>query len=196
MAHRDEAQWRSSGRPEVGEGGRGGADRQGHRHRDRGAQHYGPCGGVAEGASTGRQGQEYGWSWALRQGWASPYLFKRKDPVDKENRVLGYLAYLGWLEGSAAAIKQVVFAIKDAHKRAGHGDPTADMHRVWMLVSSVERHAVRKLRRLGVTVDMLQWLGAYMAEGEQAPGEVRVDCRMLQAAMSTAWFFMRACTMR
>ena len=129
-------------------------------------------------------------TWAKRQGWGTPFLSRTEDPVGRENKLLGYLGYMGWLGSSSATLKQIIFAVKDAHKRAGHGDPTNEMHRLWIVVNSLERNAVKRPRRLGVTVEMLRWLGKLMQEGEGDPGGVRVDCRMVTATMSLAWFFM------
>ena len=128
--------------------------------------------------------------WSRRQGWLSPYLDHKGDPIQNENKVLGYLGYLGWLGTSSATMKQAVFAIKDAHKRAGHGDTTTKMHRLWIVLNSLEKHSVKRPRRLGVTVQMLKWLGKQLMAGAEAIGELKVDCRMIQAALLTAWFFM------
>lgn len=63
--------------------------------------------------------------------------------------MLGYLDYLGWLGTSVATMKQAVFAIKDARKRAGHGDLTNRMHRLWIVLNSMERQTLKKPTRLG-----------------------------------------------
>ena len=89
-----------------------------------------------------------------------------------------------------ATLKQAIFAIKDAHKRAGHGDATGKMHRLWIVVNSLERMSVKRPRRLGVTVPMLKWIGNHLRGGAESFGELRIDCRMLEAALLTAWFFM------
>ena len=128
--------------------------------------------------------------WSRRQGWPSPYLSNKEDQVVNENKVLGYLGYLGWLGTSVATLKQAVFALKDAHKCAGYGDSTGKMRRLWIVLTSLERNTVKKPRRLGVTVPMLKWIGKTLEDGHQGLGELRVDCRMLQAALLTAWFFM------
>eukprot|EP00435_Cladocopium_sp_Y103_P032360 s4058_g8.t1 len=128
--------------------------------------------------------------WARRQGWLSPYLNYKDDAVINENKLLGYLGYLGWLGTSVASLKLAVFAIKDAHKRAGHGDATGKMHRLWIVLNSLERTAPKKPRRLGVTVPMLKWVGEHLEEGCNSFGELRIDCRMLKAALLTAWFYM------
>ena len=128
--------------------------------------------------------------WSKRQGWLTPYLSSREDPVLNENKLLGYLGYLGWLGTSVATLKQAVFAIKDAHKRAGHGDSTGKMHRLWIVLNSLDRQSVKKPRRLGVTIPMLRWIGEHLQGGANSLGELKVDCRMLQGALLTAWFFM------
>lgn len=58
--------------------------------------------------------------WSRRQKWLTPYL-DQADPLENENKLLGYMGYMGWLGTSVASLKQAVFAIKDARKRAGHG---------------------------------------------------------------------------
>ena len=119
------------------------------------------------------------------------YLSTMSDPVENENKLLGYLGYLGWLGTSVATLKRAVFAIKDAHKRAGHGDATGKMHRLWIVLNSlVERNAARRPRRLGVTVPMLKWIGNQFAEGARAQGELKINSQMIVAALLTAWFFM------
>ena len=128
--------------------------------------------------------------WARRQGWLTPYLDHKADSVSNENRILGYIGYLGWLGTSVASLKQAIFAIKDGHKRAGYGDATSRMHRLWIVLNALERQAVKRPRRLGVTVPMLKWVGEHLEGGATAYGELKVDCRMLQAALLTAWFFM------
>ena len=77
--------------------------------------------------------------WANCQGWLSPYLSPKDEAILNKNKVLGYLGYLGWLGSSAASLKLTVFAIKDARKRAGHGDMTGRMHlnRLWIVLSSL-----------------------------------------------------------
>ena len=97
---------------------------------------------------------------------------------------------MGWLGTSVATLKQAVFAIKDAHKRAGHGDATGKMHRLWIVINSLERSSEKRPRRLGVTVSMLKWIGSRFEEGSQDRGELKVNCRMIVAALLTAWFFM------
>ena len=145
-------------------------------------------------AESTRRAYQSAWGkwcdWSRRQGWQSPYLSLKDDPVTNENKVLGYLGFLGWLGTSVATLKQAVFAFKDAHKRAGYGDATGKMHRLWIVLNSLERNSVKKPRRLGVTAPMLRWIGQSLEEGSQSFGELKVDCRMLQAALLTAWFFM------
>ena len=143
-----------------------------------------------------RQGSQYGKSlsraWAKRQGWHTEYLNYKEDPVENENKVLTFVGYMGWLGASAATLKQAIFALKDAHKRAGCGDPTEKMHRLWMLVHSLERRAVKKPRRLGVTPQMLQWLGSMLVDPfeENTQDPAYADAVMAMASLITAWFFM------
>eukprot|EP00435_Cladocopium_sp_Y103_P056630 s604_g19.t1 len=130
--------------------------------------------------------------WARRQEWISPFLHRGGDEVENENRVLSFLGYLGWLGASAATLRLAVFAIKDAHKRAGSGDPTANMHRVWMLMNAMDRKAVKKPRRLGVTPQMLVWLGNHLVDpfGNDTHRPAYADAVMAMAAMTVAWFYM------
>lgn len=131
-------------------------------------------------------------AWARRQGWESEYLNRKADPVENENKVMAFIGYLGWLGGSAATLKQAVFAIKDAHKKAGAGDPTEKMHRLWILTNAMERRAIKKPRRLGVTPAMLEWLGQHLVDPleNERGGGAYADAVMVQAALVTAWFFM------
>ena len=129
-------------------------------------------------------------AWARRQGWETEYLDPKGDKLDNENKLLGFLGYLGWLGSGSATIKQAVFAVKDAHKRAGAGDPTEGMFRLWLLVNAMDRRADRKPRRLGVTPGMLVWIGTEFENMGQKRGEVKIDAVMLQAALLTGWYFM------
>ena len=128
-------------------------------------------------------------AWAKRHGWITEFLDKANLPEENEEKLLRFLGYLGWLGCSVATLKQAVFAIKDGHKRAGKGDPTERMFRLWMLLSALERRAPKKARRLGVTPEMLRWLAKFV---HQAPDshEDSFDAIMLNAALQTAWFFM------
>lgn len=54
----------------------------------------------------------------------------------------------------------------------------------------LEKNSAKRPRRLGVTVQTLKWIGKQMATGAESFGELKVDCRMAQAALVTAWFFM------
>eukprot|EP00435_Cladocopium_sp_Y103_P071083 s29_g36.t1 len=62
-------------------------------------------------------------AWAKRQEWLSEYLDRSEDAVERENKLLAYIGYLGWLGASVNTIRQSIFAIKLAHKRAFGGDP-------------------------------------------------------------------------
>lgn len=148
-------------------------------------------GDKAESTARAYAGMWAKWSaWAERQGWVSPYLHPKEDKIEKENKILAFLGYLGWLSFSSASLKQAVFALKDAHKRAGAGDPTEGLFRLWVLMNGLDRRAARKPRRLGVTPGMLQWIGKQFEEVPRGFGEERVDGLMVQAALVTAWFFM------
>ena len=131
-------------------------------------------------------------AWAKRQGWESEFLNRKDDPIENENKVMAFIGYLGWLGSSAATLKQAVFAIKDAHKKAGAGDPTEKMHRLWILTNAMERKAVKKPRRLGVTPAMLVWMGQHLVDPlhNEQEGGAYADAVMVQASMVTAWFFM------
>lgn len=129
-------------------------------------------------------------AWAASQQWESEFLDPRGDRLEKENKLLAFLGYLGWLDFSAASLKQAVFAVKDAHKRAGAGDPTEGLFRVWLLMNALDRRAARKPRRLGVTPGMLRWIGRQFEAMPQRFGEAKVDATMIQSALLVAWFFM------
>lgn len=131
-------------------------------------------------------------AWCGRQGWQSPFLNHKEDALENENKILGFLGYLGWLGSSSATLKQALFAIKDAHKKGGAGDPTSGMHRLWILTNAMDRQAVRRPRRLGVTPGMLVWIGKKMIEPlENEKGTPSwADCVVVVAALTTAWFFM------
>lgn len=131
-------------------------------------------------------------AWCGRQGWPSPYLNHKEDSLENENKILGFMGYLGWLGSSSATLKQALFAIKDAHKKGGAGDPTSGMHRLWILTNAMDRQAVRRPRRLGVTPGMLVWIGKKMIEPLEAERTTPAwaDCVVVVAALTTAWFFM------
>eukprot|EP00435_Cladocopium_sp_Y103_P010990 s1238_g2.t2 len=135
-------------------------------------------------------------AWARRQEWVSEYLDRSEDAVERENKLLSYVGYLGWLGASVNTIRQNIFAIKLAHKRVGAGDITEGMHRVWILLGGLDRRSTtRKPRRLGVTQEMLQWLGNELIGGQEpsSSSPTAADASMTFAALSTAWFFMLRC---
>lgn len=131
-------------------------------------------------------------AWCNRQGWASPFLNYKEDALENENKILGFLGYLGWLGSSSATLKQALFAIKDAHKKGGAGDLTSGMHRLWILTNAMDRQAIRRPRRLGVTPGMLVWIGKKMIEllENERSTPAWSDCVVVVAALTTAWFFM------
>lgn len=135
-------------------------------------------------------------AWAKRQQWPSEYLDRSEDAVQRENKLLAYVGYLGWLGASVNTIRQNIFAIKTAHKRVGAGDVTEGMHRVWILLGGLDRRTTtRKPRRLGVTQEMLQWLGEELIGKKEVENHTTTaaDASMVMAALSTAWFFMLRC---
>ena len=148
------------------------------------------CGYLAD-STTKQYAGVYGkWrAWAKRQGWHTEFLDKAFPAEDNEEKLLGFLGYLGWLGSSAATLKQAVFAIKDGHKRFGKGDPTERMWRLWMLLSALEKRSPKKARRLGVTPEMLKWIKGFLHD-DRSDGGAGLDCAMLYAALTTAWFFM------
>eukprot|EP00435_Cladocopium_sp_Y103_P036950 s669_g9.t1 len=132
-------------------------------------------------------------AWARRKGWLTEYLSKTEDVVGRENKLLAYVGYLGWLGCSVNTIRQATFAIKTAHKRIGEGDITEGMHRVWILLGGLDRrNTTRKPRRLGVTQEMIVWLGQHLVEPLkiQDGNPSYADALTIFAAISTAWFFM------
>ena len=135
-------------------------------------------------------------AWAKRQQWPSEYLDRSEDAVQRENKLLAYVGYLGWLGASVNTIRQNIFAIKTAHRRVGAGDVTEGMHRVWILLGGLDRRTTtRKPRRLGVTQEMLQWLGEELIGKKEVENHTTTaaDASMVMAALSTAWFFMLRC---
>jgi len=72
------------------------------------------------------------------------------------------------------------------HKRLGAGDPTEGMHRIWILANYGEE-AGKEAE--GVTPAMMKWLHHQLTQ-EDAVGEYKVDCAMLNAAINVAWFYM------
>ena len=148
-------------------------------------------GDKAESTSRAYQSSWQKWvAWARRQAWDSEYLDPKQAKLDNENKLLAFLGYMGWLGASPATMRQTLASIKDYHKRAGAGDPTEGMYRIWLLVNSLDRRTSKKPRRLGVTPGMLKWIGGQLSGGVQLRGEKRVDSVMLQAALLTAWYFM------
>jgi len=126
-------------------------------------------------------------AWSRRHAWESDLLSPTRSKLENEDRLLGFLAYVGWIGGSAATVKQALFAVKAMHKRLGAGDPTEGMHRIWILANAMERKSDKKPRRLGVTPNMMKWLHEQLDEKTQV-GEF--DCVMLRSAVTLAWFFM------
>ena len=91
-------------------------------------------------------------AWARRQRWLSEYLDRSESTVERENKLLGFVGYLGWLGASVNTIRQNIYAIKMAHKRVGAGDVLDGMHRVWILLGGLDRRSTtRRPPRLGVT---------------------------------------------
>ena len=128
-------------------------------------------------------------AWARRQGWMTEHLDKSLPAEANEDKLLSFLGYLGWLGCSVATLKQAVFAVKDAHKRAGKGDPTERMFRLWMLLGALEKRSPKKPRRLGVTPAMLRWIADLVTQVSGDFADI-LDGAMLNGAVQTAWFFM------
>ena len=128
-------------------------------------------------------------AWSRRQKWHTEYLDKAQRVETNEDKILGFLGYLGWLGCSVATIKQAVFALKDAHKRAGKGNSTEGMYRLWMLLGALDKRSVKKPRRLGVTPEMLRWIKRVTNVDCDEVGDI-LDAAVLRAAVMTAWFFM------
>ena len=151
------------------------------------------AGDKAEATNRAYAGSWEKWKFfAKRQGW-SEFLNPNDDLLENENKVLGFLGYLGWLGASVNTLRQAVFGLKDRHKRVGCGDPFAKMHRIWILTNAMDRHAVRKPRRLGVTANMLVWLGKHLCdplENEGIRNTTWADAVMVMGAVETAWFWM------
>ena len=141
-------------------------------------------GDVASATEQAYGGMWSKWAWFCRaRGQLSEVLNRSQDKKEAEDLVLSFLGYLGWLGAPASTLKTAVFALKSGHKRLGAGDPTQDMHRVWILVNGLSRRAMRKARRLGATRKMLEWIA-------DRTGNLGLDGAMLNAAVQTAWFWM------
>lgn len=132
-------------------------------------------------------------AWSRRHAWESELLSPTRSKLENEDRLLGFLAYVGWIGGLVATVKQALFAVKATHKRLGGGDPTEGMHRIWILANAMERKSDKKPRRLGVTPNMMKWLHEQLDEKTQV-GEFKIDCVMLRSAVTLAWFFMLRAT--
>ena len=86
-------------------------------------------------------------AWARRQRWLSEYLDRSESTVERENKLLGFVGYLGWLGASVNTIRQNIYAIKMAHKRVGAGDVLDGMHRVWILLGGLDRRSTTRRPR-------------------------------------------------
>ena len=126
-------------------------------------------------------------AWARRHAWESDLLSPTRSKLENEDRLLGFLAYVGWIGGSAATVKQALFAVKAMHKRLGAGDPTEGMHRIWILANAMERKSDKKPRRLGVTPNMMKWLHGQLDEKAQV-GEFKIVQDRLRDASSRCHF--------
>ena len=99
------------------------------------------------------------WNMLLEKGvrelqrWLSEYLAKSEEVVQWENRLLGYIGYLGWWGASVNTTRQHcqhIFAMKTKHKKIGQGDVLEGMRRIWILAGGLDRRNTdRKPRRLG-----------------------------------------------
>ena len=67
----------------------------------------------------------------------------------------GYLAWSGLAPGT---IRQTMFAVQSAHKRASPGDPLAETTRLWISLEALQRDRPPATRKLDVTTEMLLWL--------------------------------------
>ena len=133
-------------------------------------------GGLALGTAASYQ---VGWErwcwWARRQQWTTPYLLSesKAEKMRDEATVLAFAGYLSWPGLSAATVRQHMFAMQAAHKRAGAGDPLEGMPRVWVLLSALRASSVPSPRKLGATTEMLHWLVKALRPLPRPPGRWR-----------------------
>ena len=124
------------------------------------------CGCLAPSTTKQYSGVYGKWkAWARWQIW------------DTSTRRRG-LRYLGWL---GATIKQAIFAVKDAHKRCGHGDPTEHMYGLWAAWCSgtplSQEAATSRCDARDAEVDCCKYF-----QGEAGSGD-RFDAAMLRSAL-------------
>ena len=135
-------------------------------------------------------------AWARRQRWLSEYLDRSESTVERENKLLGFVGYLGWLGASVNTIRQNIYAIKMAHKRVGPGMSwmaCTGCGSCWGAWIDVLRPGV--LRGWGSRNEMLQCLGKELIGPEEPKGcsPAAADASMAFAALSTVWFFIMRC---
>ena len=155
--------------------------------------------GVTEGTARAYQrGWEKWLWWVKRHEWATPYLMgeTRKERAEDEVRLLSFLGYLIWMRASSSGVRQCLFAIQGAHKRAGAGDPLTQTPRVWLLLVALKKTSPPAPRKLGVTIEMLEWLRGSLKPawpvGNRSTTEVeaKVDDTVRYCAIVFGWFYL------
>jgi len=127
--------------------------------------------GLAKGTARTYQ---LGWDrwcwWTHCQGWESPYLLgeSKMERIKDENQLLTFAGYLAWSGLAPGTIRQTLFALQSAHKRAGAGDPLAEATRTWILLEALQRERPPAPRKLGVTAEMLAWMTAALGQPDAA----------------------------
>ena len=155
--------------------------------------------GLAKGTARTYQ---LGWDrwcwWTHCQGWESPYLLgeSKMERIKDENQLLTFAGYLAWSGLAPGTIRQTLFALQSAHKRAGAGDPLAEATRIWILLEALQRERPPAPRKLGVTAEMLAWMTAALGQPDAAEKlgvpELRLSENRLimEGALKVGFFFL------
>jgi hypothetical protein len=127
----------------------------------------------------------------------TPYLLAetRNEQYEDEVKLLSFAGYLAWLGQSAGTVRQHVFAVQAAHKRAGAGDPLKAAPRVILLLDALRRANPPRPRKLGVTPEMLEWISSELRgdrprAGLEASRGATANREVIQAAILFGFFYM------
>lgn len=115
------------------------------------------------------------------------------QPLEKV-RLLSFARYLAWAKQSPATGPRARFAVQGAHRRAGAGDPLKRTPRVWLPLRAMPRATPPVPRKLGVTVEPLEWVKGRLRPGPPQPSSGRrrsdMDSVGLYAALLLGFFFL------
>jgi hypothetical protein len=118
------------------------------------------------------------------------------ERIKDENQLLTFAGYLAWSGLAPGTIRQTLFALQSAHKRAGAGDPLAEATRIWILLEALQRERPPAPRKLGVTAEMLAWMTAALGQPDAAEKlgvpELRLSENRLimEGALKVGFFFL------